>query len=188
MRIAMEEQKSQAPLIVFVDLLFLLVAFFTLLLFFMQAQQAASQSALETVQESLTRITGAEVNVTEALSELERLADQFVAKQESVAERERLLAERQKRRDLRDVQRLVYVVDPSGTITYQERRYSIKRFLEQVVGPLRAKKWVAFRAFAHEDTPFGRIVEIRRALLEGSNEFDTYWDNLRPNKEVLSGD
>ena len=64
-----EERRSQGPLIVFIDLLFLLVAFFVLLLFFVRGHQEISEQALETMQESLSRITGEEMKVPEALQQ-----------------------------------------------------------------------------------------------------------------------
>jgi len=55
-----------------------------------------------------------------------------------------------------------------------------------VVDPMREDHWIAFRAFAQPGTPFGTVVQARRKLLEGQNEFDTYWDNLTNKPEPPS--
>ena len=47
---------------------------------------------------------------------------------------------------------------------------------------LRKDRWIAFRAFAGPQTPFGTVVRLRRRLLKGSGEFDTYWDNVTTKK------
>ncbi|HKJ92745.1 MAG TPA: hypothetical protein VJ957_06235, partial [Longimicrobiales bacterium] len=56
--------------------------------------------------------------------------------------------------------------------------YTLGTFLAQVVAPLRKDHWVAFRAYAAPQTPFGSVIEQRQVLLKDSNEFDTYWDNV----------
>ena len=178
MIISPEEKSSRGPLIAFIDLLFLLVAFFTLLLFFIQQRQQISQQALEQVQQNLARITGEQVDVPKALETLEHMVDTFVASKEQEQERERALAERQKRRARRDTVRLEYTIGPSGRIRYEGKTYSAQDFLDRVVAPLRENKWVAFRAYAAPETPFGAVVAHRQLLLKDSNEFDTYWDNV----------
>ncbi|HEX9843343.1 MAG TPA: hypothetical protein VGC20_11365 [bacterium] len=178
MNIAPEERSSRGPLIAFIDLLFLLVAFFTLLLFFVQQRQQISQQSLEAVQQNLARITGEQVDVPQALETLERMVERVVASREQEQERERLLAERQKRRERRDTVRLEYTIGPSGRIVHEGKTYSAPDFLERVVTPLRKSKWVAFRAYAAPETPFGAVVDHRQLLLKDSNEFDTYWDNV----------
>lgn len=178
MIIAAEEKKSHGPLIVFIDLLFLLVAFFTLLLFFIRSQHEISEKELESVQQSLARIIGEEVNVPEALAKLETVVERFMAEERKEVERERLLAERRRRRARRPTFKLEYTLNIQGGIEYEGRAYTVRRFLEQVVQPLRKEHWVAFRAYAASDTPFGRVVDGRRILLKDSNEFDTYWDNV----------
>ena len=184
MFIANEERKSQGPLIVFIDLLFLLVAFFVLLLYFIQGHKDISEQALEAMQENLSRITGEELNVPEALQKLETVVGRFMADQERVMAQEREIARKRQRRERRETFTLEYSVDRLGGIVYEGRVYSPGEFLAQVVEPMRKTHWVAFRAYADPDTPFGKIIEGRRTLLRDSNEFDTYWDNVtRPQEK-----
>lgn len=178
MIIAGEERSSRGPLIVFLDLLFLLVAFFTLLLFFLQERHQLSDRQLEAVQQQLSRVVGEEVQVPEALDALEMVVERFITAQEAEMERERERAERRKRRAARTTVKLEYQLDAGGRIVYDGRPYGVRSFLEQVVKPLRAEHWVAFRAYAAPQTPFGDVVAHRRVLLKDSNEFDTYWDNV----------
>ncbi len=178
MIVAPEERRSQGPLIVFIDLLFLLVAFFVLLLFFIQERHQLSDRQLEAVQESLARITGEEVNVPEALETLELVVERFLTAREEELERERIVAARKRRRAERERVRLEYRIDDDGRIVHEGRRYTPLAFLEAVVVPLRKSKWVAFRAYADRETSFGTVVDTRRVLLQDSNEFDTYWDNV----------
>jgi hypothetical protein len=178
MIIAPEEKSSRGPLIAFIDLLFLLVAFFTLLLFFVQQRTQLSDQQLESMQQQLQRVTGERVDIPEALETLDRLVDRVVASRESEQERERVLAERQRRRSQREIVRLEYMLAPGGRIAYQGRNYSAQGFLTEVVAPIRKSHWVAFRALAAPQTPFGEVVSHRKLLLQDSNEFDTYWDNV----------
>ena len=97
MIIAGEEKKSQGPLIVFIDLLFLLVAFFVLLLFFIQSRQDISDKEMEQVEQSLARITGEEVSLPKALSQLETIVDRFLSEQKQDLEKQRQLARRRQR-------------------------------------------------------------------------------------------
>lgn len=180
MLISQEEKKSQAPLLVFIDLLFLLVAFFTLLLIFIQQKNNISDNVMEAVQDKLSRITGEEVDVPEALAMLENLADRYLTEQRREMERERQLAERQKRKAKRKTQRIDYTVMADGRVGYQGKVYQPDAFIRQVVAPLRGTHWVAFRAYSSPDVSFGKIVHLRNLLLHQSNEFDTYWDNLKP--------
>jgi biopolymer transport protein ExbD len=184
MIIAPEERKAQGPLIAFIDLLFLLVAFFVLLLFFIQSRQSISQEALERVQQNLARITGEEIDVPEALTRLETMVERYLEEEQAQMERERQLAEQRRRRAQRTTFRLEYLIDAQGRIVYQERSYSVRGFLDAVVTPLRGKHWVAFRALADAATPFGTVVESRRIVLKDSNEFDTYWDNVTRKEEA----
>ena len=181
--IAPEEKRSLGPLIAFIDLLFLLVAFFTLLLFFVQQRHQLTEQQLQTMQQNLSRITGERVDVPKALETLEQIADRFVATQQAQQERERQLAERMKRRAQHDTVRLEYTIGVDGRIRHDGKSYDVAGFLKQVVEPLRQQHWVAFRAYAAPETPFGAVVEHRQALLKDASEFDTYWDNV-PRQEA----
>jgi hypothetical protein len=187
MIIAPEEKSSRGPLIAFIDLLFLLVAFFTLLLFFVQQRHQVSQEALQKMQQSLSAITGEQVDVPKALETLQQVVQQVVTTREQQQERERVLAERQQRRAKRDVVRLEYTIRPGGNIAYEGKAYRIEDFLTQVVAPLRKAHWVAFRAYAAPQTPFGTVVDHRQLLLKDSTEFDTYWDNVTRNGQDAPG-
>ncbi len=178
MIVAPEERRSQGPLIVFIDLLFLLVAFFTLLLFFINSRQEISEERLRTVEQRMEQITGQELDLPEAMAQLESVAERFLARREHEAERERRIVERQRRRAQKTTFRLEYRITADGRIAYGNEKYTLQQFREQVVEPLRSEHWVAFRGFATPDTAFGQVVRSRRVLLENAGEFDTYWDNL----------
>ncbi len=178
MIIAGEEKKSQGPLIVFIDLLFLLVAFFVLLLFFIQSRQDISDQEMEQVEKSLARITGEEVSLPKALSQLETIVDRFLSDQEQDRERQRQLARRRQRKASRKSVRLEYNITSEGNFLYEGGTYSPARFMARVVNPLREKSWITFRGYASPETPFGKVIATRRLLLKDSNEFDTYWDNI----------
>lgn len=178
MIIASEEKKSQGPLIVFIDLLFLLVAFFVLLLFFIQSRQDISDQEMEQVEKSLARITGEEVSLPEALSQLETIVDRFLSDQKQDRERQRQLARRRQRKASRESVRLEYNITSAGNFLYEGRPYTPGKFMARVVNPLREKNWITFRGYASPETPFGKVIATRRLLLKDSNEFDTYWDNI----------
>lgn len=180
MLIATEEKHSNGTLIVFVDLLFLLIAFFTLLLFLIQERHRISDKNMDAVEKSLSRITGQEMAIPAAIAKLETFVEKYVAERQLAKQREKRLAARRKRRTQRTLIRLEYQIAPDGNILYKNRRYSPVDFQREVVTPLRRKKWLAFRALAHPDTPFGKVVESRRFMLKDGNEFDTYWDNVTP--------
>ena len=176
--IAKEEVRSTGPLVAFIDLLFLLVAFFILLLFFMQNSRQMSEERLKTVQESLQRITGEKIEVDKALEKLEPLLERFMVQQEEVVQQQKAQEAKEMRRRARTTTRLNYVITEDGQVDFNGKRYSLQEFLKTVVAPLRDKHWIAFRAQAGPGTPFGKVVAIRAQLLEESQEFDTYWDNL----------
>ena len=178
MIIATEEKKTNGALIVFVDLLFLLIAFFTLLLFFLQERHRISEKNLDAVEKSLSQITGKEMAIPEALAKLETFVKKYVSEEELAKQRERKLADRRKRRAQRITTRLEYKLEPDGRIRYQNRLYTLAGFRRDVVTPLRRRKWVSFRAFAGPQTPFGLVITSRRFMLRNGNEFDTYWDNV----------
>lgn len=187
MIVAPEEKSSRASLYAFIDLMFLLVAFFLLLLFFVQQRDKLSQAQIQSVQENLARITGEQVDVPQVMETLELVVDRFLMAQEAELDRERVAAERRKRRAGRTTVKLEYAVGTLGQIIYQERTYDTERFLREVVAPLRGKHWVAFRAYVEPDTPFHAVSEHREFLLKASNEFDTYWDNiLRPDRGAVA--
>lgn len=175
---ATEEKKSNGALIVFIDLLFLLIAFFTLLLFFLQERHRISEKDMDAVEKSLSRITGQEMAIPEALVKLETFVKEYVSEQELAKQREQRLANRRKRRAQRATARLEYELEPDGRIRYKDRLYTLARFRNEVVAPLRRRKWVSFRAFAAPQTPFGLVIESRRYMLRDGNEFDRYWDNV----------
>lgn len=183
MIIATEEKKSNGALVVFIDLLFLLIAFFTLLLFFLQERHRISEKNLDAVEKSLSQITGREMAIPEALAKLETFVKKYVSLEELAKQRERRLADRRKRRAQRATTRLEYKLEPDGRIRYRNRLYTLAAFRRDVVTPLRRRKWVSFRAFADPRTPFGLVIDSRRFMLREGNEFDTYWDNVTRGKK-----
>ncbi|HEX7927437.1 MAG TPA: hypothetical protein VF678_07590 [bacterium] len=175
------EKRSQGPLIATIDLLFLLVCFFLLLIFFSQQKNQEAQKQVQAAQQTLARITGEELpNVSKVLEVLEPVLQTFMVQQRQEAEKQRQLAAREVRRAQRDTARVSYDVLPGNKVVYEGRTYSVDEFRTQVLAPLRKGKWVNLRATADPRTPFGEVVNSRRAVLENSGEFDTYWDNVTP--------
>ena len=158
------EKRSQGPLVSFVDLLFLLVAFFTLLLFFVQQQRTEAVQELELTQERL------EV--------LEPFMEQITTLRETQDKKRRREQERELRRAAKDRVRLEYHVLENGVIRYEGGSMTLERFLGEVLAPLRERHWVSLRGYSHPETPFGTVIETRSRLLRDQGEFDTYWDNV----------
>jgi hypothetical protein len=175
------EKRSQGPLVATIDLLFLLLCFFLLIIFFMQQNKNAAQSQLEAAQQTLARVTGEEQpNVSKVLEKLEPVLQTFMVKQKEEAEKQRQLAAREIRRLQRETVKVNYTVLPGNRVVYEGRELSVAAFKAQVLDVLRQDKWVALRAMAEPQTPFGEVVANRRVVLENSGEFDTYWDNVTP--------
>jgi hypothetical protein len=173
------EKRSQGPLVATIDLLFLLLCFFLLLLFFLEQNKSKAEAQLEAAQQTLARVTGEPAaDVPKALQALEPVLQTFMVQQRQEAARQRELAARELRRQERETVKLNYHILPGSRVIYQERAYSVADFKARVVDPLRAERWIAFRALARPETPFGEVVASRRVLLENSGEFDTYWDNV----------
>lgn len=170
--------RSLGPLFAFIDLMFLLVAFFTLLLFFMRGQKVEAERQLERTQQRLEAAEQERSLVAAAAAKLEPLFDRFMAQQRVEAERRRELAAREARRRGRETLKLEYRIGRAGEILYRQQSYSVERFRAEVVAPARRTQWIAFRAYADAETPFGTVVESRRRLLDDAGEFDTYWDNV----------
>jgi hypothetical protein len=173
------EKRSQGPLVATIDLLFLVVCFFLLVIFFLNQRQTAAQEQLQAAQETLARVTGERApDVPNALRALEPLLQTFMMQQRQEAERQRQLAARELRRAQRETVRVNYEILPGGRVSYEGRTLPLSDFKVLVIDPLRRDKWVALRAIADPMTPFGEVVASRRVLLENAGEFDTYWDNV----------
>jgi hypothetical protein len=177
-----EQRRSHGALFAFIDLLFLMVAFLVLVLFFMKTEKTEAQVELETVQERLATVEKERSAVEAALSKLSPLVEQFALQERKEIQRRRALAAREIRRKLRATVRVSYRIERDGSIIHEGQRYSLEQFKRQVVDEFRKSKWLAFRAFATPETPFGRVVLSRRRLLKEAGEFDTYWDNLTKKK------
>lgn len=182
MIVAEPEKRATGPLIAFIDLLFLLVAFFILLLFFLHRQQTATQSELEQTQQNLETVQAQKSTVERVLEEVEPYMGKITALQKAETERRRAEDARVSRKREKETIRLEYELLPAGLVRYQERELPMPRFVADVVTPLRAKNWIAFRVLARPETPFGIVVDSRRAVLDEKQEFDTYWDNLAANR------
>lgn len=163
------ERHSQAALLVFVDLLFLLIALFTILLFYSSRQSAATRTAME---QAAGRILGREVELSEALDTL------TPALQELMEER-RVRETKSQRRAERTVQVVRYTLEPNGDLFYKGKSYMPEAFAAQVLAPLRKQHWISLRAYAPSQVSFGQVVRMRRILLRQRGEFDSYWDNIR---------
>ena len=170
--------RSQAALFAFIDLLFLLVAFLVLFLIFMKTEKTEDQVEVETVQQRLATMEKEKSAIEAALAKLSPLIEQFALQEKKEVRRRQALAAREIRRKRRGMVKLSYRVEQDGTIVYENRKYTLEGFRREVVEPLRKSSWLAFRAFAPPETPFGVVVRFRRRLLEKAGEFDTYWDNL----------
>lgn len=177
-----EERRSQGPLFAFIDLLFLLVAFLVLVLFFMKTEKTSSQVNMETTQQRLATVEKEKSAIEAALAKLSPLVEQFALQERKEVRRRQALSARDIRRKQRATIRLSYRIETDGTVIHDNKSYSLERFRKEVVVPYRKGNWLAFRAFAAPDTPFGTVVRFRRRLLAKAGEFDTYWDNLTSKK------
>ena len=181
------EKRSSGPLFAFIDLLFLIVAFFTLLIFFTDTKRSEVEAELEETQQQLAAIVEERDVYQATMANLGPLMEQFMSQQRREAERRRELAARDLRRRQRPRVRVEYRITGDGRIAYQDRLYALEDFKAGVIDPLRETSWIAFHGFAQPETPFGTVVHSRRTLLQGQGEFDTYWDNLIRREPPASG-
>jgi len=172
------ERRSVGPLVAFIDLLFLLVAFFVLMLFFLQQRHTQAIQELESVQEQLQAVSEEKSVIERVMEQVEPFLPRIEALQKAEIEKRRTEEARAARKRQKEGQRVEYEVLPDGRIGYRGQVYGLDAFVRDVIAPLREKHWIAFRAQALPETPFGTVVQSRRKLLEGQGEFDTYWDNL----------
>lgn len=172
------EKKSQGGLFAFIDLLFLLVAFMVLVIFFIKNVKSETEVRLESARDKIATMEQEKSALDEALSKIAPLLDKFSIQQHKNAERRRALAARDLRRNARDKINLSYRLAPDGKIIHRGKSYTLEDFKAQVVDNLRGDKWIAFRAYASPETPFGMVIRFRKKLLKNSGEFDTYWDNV----------
>jgi hypothetical protein len=179
MSLAPSERKSWGPLIATIDLLFLVVAFFTLLLFFVQKERAQTQVRLNQVEESLAAALPPSAETEEQRGNaLVTLVERLMTVQKAEQLREVQAQQREERRKTRPTMRVNYQVLPGGKILYDGQTYTPAEFKAHVIDPSRQGSWLAIRAHAPPETPFGEVVAMRKLLLENGGEFDTYWDNL----------
>jgi hypothetical protein len=179
MSLVPSERKSWGPLIATIDLLFLVVAFFTLLLFFVQKERAQTQVRLNQVEESLAAAMPSSSESKEQRGNaLVMLVERLMTLQKEEQVKEVQAQQREERRKSRPVVRVNYQVLPGGKILYDGQIYVPQNFRLQVIDPNRKVNWLAIRAYAPPETPFGDVVAMRKLLLENGGEFDTYWDNL----------
>ena len=176
MALRTEEKKTQGHLFAFIDVLFLLVAFFVLVLFFVRDREVEAVAAMEKVQEKLAAAGEEQTSFQATVTALSPMIEQFALRKTKAAARDL-------RRRRRTTFRLEYRIERDGRILYKNRPYSLDGFRKGVVERLRKRHWIAFRAFAVPETPFGLVVNYRRAVLADRNEFDTYWDNLTKEKK-----
>ena len=176
------EKRSTGPLVATIDLLFLLVAFFLLMLFFLQRQKTVAEAELKQTHQQLETVQAQKSTVEQVLERIEPYMGKITALEKAEEERLREEQARELRKRQKETFKLEYEVLPGGVILYRGKQMPLRRFAGEVVEPLREKHWLAFRALARPDTPFGVVVQSRRIVLENQQEFDTYWDNLAPNR------
>jgi len=182
MQLINSEKRTQVSLFSFIDLLFLLVAFLVLVIFFMQIRKSAAEVELEKVQQKLSVVEEKKSAIEDTLTRFAPVIEQFTIQKKKEIEKRQAMAAREIRKRRRTTVKLNYNVDAVGKIIYGGKSYTLERFKSEVVEKLRKEHWIAFRAYAEPETPFGTVVNFRAALLSGSGEFDTYWDNLTSNK------
>jgi biopolymer transport protein ExbD len=178
-----EERRATGPLIAFIDLLFLLVAFFVLVLFFVQQRKSDAEVHLEQAQQQLQAVQAEKSAVERVLEEVQPFVGEIQVMRKAAEERRRAEEARALRKRQKETFRLDYEVLPGNLVRYEGRAFAVERFAADVVEPLREQYWIGFRALARPDTPFGQVVHARRVVLEHQQEFDTYWDNLTPNAQ-----
>jgi hypothetical protein len=173
------ERKSWGPLIATIDLLFLVVAFFTLLLFFVQKERQHAQVRLSQVEETLANAVPSLADAPEQHGNaLVTLVERLMTLQKREQNRQLQVQQREELRHTRPIARINYEVRPGGAIVYDGRTLTPREFKADVIDPARKTSWLAIRAYAPPETPFGDVVAMRKLLLENGAEFDTYWDNL----------
>ena len=182
-RLAAEKHSTGAQ-VAFIDLLFLLIAFFTLVIFFIETKRTEIETQLESAQEQLAQVSEQRDIFKATIADLGPGLMQFMVQRRQEAERRRALAARELRRAQRPQVRLHYEVLPQQRILYEGREYPLATFKAEVLEKLRADSWLALRAYARPETPFGDVVLTRAEVLQNSGEFDTYWDNVTRDKRV----
>ncbi|MDH4224690.1 MAG: hypothetical protein OEW12_03485 [Deltaproteobacteria bacterium] len=175
------DSRSQSALIAYIDLLFLLVAFFILVLFFIQQKSTRVEQKLEAAQEKLEQTQIEKTAIEKAIKTVEPMMEHFLVIKDKEIEKRRVQMAREKRKAQKNTEVVEYKVAKNGTIIYQGQVYTLDEFHQRVVDPKRKTKWLAFRALASPLTPFGQVVNIRNTVLKNQGEFDAYWDNLSGN-------
>jgi len=159
---APSERKSWGPLIATIDLLFLVVAFFTLMLFFVQKEREQTRMQLNQVQESLAGAMPATAETPEARGNaLVNLVERLMNLQREDQDRQAQAQRQDERRRTRKTVRVNYEVLPGGRIQFEGKAYTPQEFRNLVVAPMRKDSWLAFRAYAPPRTPFGEVVATR---------------------------
>lgn len=168
----LDNKKSLNPLVSYIDLLFLLVCFFIFLVKSIVQETFEQQKFVHQITKQLGYSEFNLEQVEEKLIELNRLAE--VAKEYLNKE------EAQKTRfQQRPVVQIKYQVAPESGVYYEERYFEMEAFLTEVVAPIRQESWISFVSYANPNIPFGRVIDVRRALLKNREEFDTFWSNTQ---------
>ena len=178
MSLVPSERKSWGPLIATIDLLFLVVAFFTLLLFFVQKEREHAKVQVSQMEEALKAGLPEATPPEQQGSAMVQLVERLMTIQKDEKDRQAQIAQREERRRMRSIEKVNYEVLPGGSIVYEGRTYRADEFKSLVIDPARRTHWLAIRAYALPETPFGQVVAMRKLLLDNGGEFDTYWDNL----------
>ncbi len=170
-RLNKNEKQSQAALVTFVDLLFLMVAFMVLLLVLIQERSQSIQK-FEAVQEALSSVVGRNLSAPETLETLRPALEQL-------QQQKRRQSQRAQQRATRTTIVVRYALKQNGSILYEGVHYpSTQAFVQKIIAPLRTKHWLGLRASVEADTSFSQVVASRKQILQKRTPFDTYWDNL----------
>lgn len=167
-----EDKRSAGSLVAFIDLLFLLVCFFVVLLYQTSKETREKQQQVEMIEQQMNT---AEI----VIQQLKPLAETGLNYLQKKKKSEQLALKKQERFKTREILRIEYEVLKEGSILYQKESMDFEKFMEMIVKPARKQYWLAFRSSAKGSVPFGKVIEIRKMLLKERNEFDTYWSNLQ---------
>lgn len=176
--IQFEEKKTTGNLVAFIDLLFLMICFFVFLLNQTGKKSEVREMFIESVQEQLIKTREKYQSAKKKIEYLQPLAETALqtVEEKKLAEAKRLAKFR--RFQMRPVEILTCHITKVGTIIYQDKEMTTQQFFDEVVSPLRETSWIAFRAYAEPQVPFGMIIEVRKNILKNKGEFDTFWSNL----------
>jgi hypothetical protein len=173
-----EEQKSTGALFAYIDLLFLVICFFLLLLTNAGKQSEEQKSEVSIVKEQLKELQKKYILATQRLQILEPLAAKAQAIEKNELHERQIAKARKVRKGRKKVARILYQVLVGEKVQHQGKVISVYYFLNHIINPLRKNSWIALRSSASSSIPFGDVVKIRKILLKDQGEFDTFWSSV----------